>query len=400
MSGQSIETILANAGVNQDPTHHSLTQPVYTSTTNTFQAPDKAPPHQYARLTTPNASTLASVLSEINGGIGGLATNSGMAALNTLIWTLEPDDVVFAPYDMYGRAYYALKEANRKNHFTVKFVDPYNLDNLKASFNEIKPTMVMLETPSNTLLRIADIGEISKMSHKVGAKVCTDNTFLSPVRQKPFEHGADINWDSTTKMINGHDDALGGVLLVKDDDKLLTKFHDSLKTVGSIQGARDAAATLNGLKTLAMRMDVAERNAQTALEYLSDNPLVDKIYYPGLESHPNYEVGLKQQSGPGVIMSIELSERFNHDGGASLAHKFLDNLKLFPQAQSFGGPTNFSNIPSTMTHFIMTPEEQLEAGIKPGLIRLYFGTGNIDDTINDLDQASQAVTAHSPASFD
>jgi cystathionine gamma-synthase len=374
-------TTAVRASVGTDPAHHAVMPPLYLSSTFQIDGLDQRGAYEYSRTRNPTRDALGDALAELEGGIGTCVTSSGMAALTLILHLLGPDDLVFAPYDAYGRSYWLLRALAEKKHFKLKFIDQYSESKLEEAFKE-KPKMVIIETPSNPVMRIADIASIAKRTHAAGGIVVVDNTFLSPMLQLPFTHGADIVFHSTTKFLNGHSDVVGGAVIVHKDQKLLDELKLWNNSLGTIGAPFDSYMTLRGIRTLEVRVHRAQENAAQIALFLAEHPAVAKLYYPGLESHEGYEIAKRQQEGPGAMLSFELSGNI---------HTFLKNLKMFSLAQSLGGTESLINHPASMTHVSMGQEARTKAGVTDNLLRLSVGIEHIDDLLADLGNAFKSL---------
>ncbi len=382
MDDKNKSTQIVRAGVGTDPAHKSVMPPLYLSSTYEIEGLEQRGVYEYSRTKNPTRDELADALSDLEGGIGCAVTSSGMAALTLILHQLGPEDLIFAPYDCYGRSYWLLRALAEKKHFKLKFIDCYNDAALDTAFSEHTPNMVLIESPSNPVMRIADIKSIAARANQCGAKVVCDNTFLSPILQRPFDLGADIIFHSTTKFINGHSDVVGGAVIVKDNQELLSDLHLWNNSLGTIGAPFDSYMTLRGLRTLELRVQRAQENTIKIANFLEGHPKVKKVYYPGLSSHEAHELASKQQNGPGAMLSFELK--------GSLS-KFLSTLKLFSLAQSLGGTESLINHPASMTHVSMGADARAEAGVSDNLLRLSIGIEHIDDLLTDLDDALKAA---------
>lgn len=384
MSDRKPATIAVRTGIEADSQYHAVVPPIYLSTNYGFPAFGEVPKYDYTRSGNPNRGQLEQALSELESGEGAVITNTGTAALNLWVSTfLGPDDLIVAPHDCYGGTYRLFNTRSLKGDFKVEFVDQSDQDALDAALAK-KPKLVLLETPSNPLVRVVDIQATCEKAKKVGALVAVDNTFLTPVYQKPLLLGADFVIHSTTKFINGHSDVIGGVVVTKS-----AQHAEELAWWGNCLGATgtpfDSYMTLRGLRTLAARMRVHEESSVQILKYLETQSFVAKLYHPSLPSHPGHEIAKKQQSGFGSMLSFEYAGSFDS------LKAFVGHLKLFSLAESLGGVESLICHPSSMTHRAMSDEAQLEAGITTQLLRLSVGLEDADDLIADLDQAFKLV---------
>jgi cystathionine gamma-synthase len=378
-------TAAVQAGVGKDTSHQAVMPPLFLSSTFKIDGINKRQPYEYSRTSNPTRDTLADALSELEGGVGACVTASGMAALTLVLHLLEPDDLVLAPFDCYGRSFWLLRALAEKKHFKLKFIDQYDDEKLEAAFDET-PRMVLVETPSNPVMRIADIARISELAKNANpdALVVVDNTFLSPMLQQPLKLGADIVWHSNTKFLNGHSDIVGGSVIVKDEKILdtLKLWNNSLGTIGA---PFDSYQTLRGLRTLELRVHRAQENATAIAAFLEGHEKVSRVYYPGLASHSGHEIARRQQEGFGAMLSFELN------GSADDTAAFVEQLNVFCLAQSLGGTESLINHPASMTHVSMGAEARTKAGVTDQLLRLSIGIEHIDDLIEDLNQALESL---------
>ncbi|EGQ8166536.1 O-succinylhomoserine (thiol)-lyase [Vibrio parahaemolyticus] len=380
MSTRKPATIAVRTGIESDSQYHAVVPPIYLSTNYGFPAFGEVPKYDYTRSGNPNRGLLESALSELESGKGAVVTNCGTSALN--LWVsafLGPDDLIVAPHDCYGGTYRLFNTRANKGDFKVQFVDQSDEQALEAALAK-KPKLILLETPSNPLVRVVDIAAVCEKAKQVGALVAVDNTFLTPVYQKPLELGADFVIHSTTKYINGHSDVIGGVVITK------TEAHaEELAWWGNCIGATgtpfDSYMTLRGIRTLGARMRVHEESSQHVLNYLQQQALVAKIYHPSLPDHPGHEIAKKQQSGFGSMLSFEFAGSFEQ------LKVFVKELELFSLAESLGGVESLICHPASMTHRAMGEEALAEAGVSHQLLRLSVGLEDTQDLIADLDQA-------------
>ncbi|EGR1479852.1 O-succinylhomoserine (thiol)-lyase [Vibrio parahaemolyticus] len=380
MSTRKPATIAVRTGIESDSQYHAVVPPIYLSTNYGFPAFGEVPKYDYTRSGNPNRGLLESALSELESGKGAVVTNCGTSALN--LWVsafLGPDDLIVAPRDCYGGTYRLFNTRANKGDFKVQFVDQSDEQALEAALAK-KPKLILLETPSNPLVRVVDIAAVCEKAKQVGALVAVDNTFLTPVYQKPLDLGADFVIHSTTKYINGHSDVIGGVVITK------TEAHaEELAWWGNCIGATgtpfDSYMTLRGIRTLGARMRVHEESSQHVLNYLKQQALVAKIYHPSLPDHPGHEIAKKQQSGFGSMLSFEFAGSFEQ------LKVFVKELELFSLAESLGGVESLICHPASMTHRAMGEEALAEAGVSHQLLRLSVGLEDAQDLIADLAQA-------------
>lgn len=381
----NIETSLVQAGLGQDCGHDALMPPLYLSSTHKMRGLNDFPAYQYSRVRNPTRDELVSVLAEIEGGENACVTSSGMSAIALVLHLLNPDDLLIAPYDCYGRAYRLMRALAEKGHFKLEFVDQYHED-APTEISQKKPKMVFIETPSNPLMRIANIAAISGAvkDQREDALIVCDNTFLSPILQNPIALGADIVTHSTTKYINGHSDVVGGAVIAKTQE-IWDELDFWANSLGVIGAPFDAYQTLRGLRTLEVRIKRAQENAQKIAELLTIHNKVEAVYYPGLESHEHHSLAAHQQQGFGAMLSFRVA------GDLAAVKRFTDTLQIFALAQSLGGTESLINHPASMTHVSMGQEAREKAGVTDNLLRLSVGIENCDDLIDDVKQALDAV---------
>lgn len=379
-------TIAVRTGIESDTQHHAVVPPIYLSTNYGFPSFGDVPKYDYTRSGNPNRGLLETALFELESGKGAVVTNCGTSALN--LWVsafLGPDDLIIAPHDCYGGTYRLFNTRARKGDFKVEFVDQSNEEAFAEALAK-KPKLILLETPSNPLVRVVDIAKVCAQAKEVGALVGVDNTFLTPIFQKPLELGADFVIHSTTKYINGHSDVIGGVVITKSEE-----HAEELAWWGNCIGATgtpfDSYMTLRGIRTLGARMRVHEESSQQILQFLQTQSRVKTIYHPSLPEHPGHEIAKRQQSGFGSMLSFE----FN--GSMEELKTFVSGLKLFSLAESLGGVESLICHPATMTHRAMGEEALAEAGVSHFLLRLSVGLEDAEDLIADLQQALELVGA-------
>ncbi|ELE7614844.1 O-succinylhomoserine (thiol)-lyase [Vibrio vulnificus] len=382
MSHHKPATIAVRTGIESDTQYRAVVPPIYLSTNYGFSAFGEVPKYDYTRSGNPNRGLLEQALFELESGKGAVVTNCGTSALN--LWVsafLSPDDLIVAPHDCYGGTYRLFNTRAKKGDFKVRFVDQSDSAALNAAL-ALNPKLVLLETPSNPLVRVVDIAEVCKKAHKVGALVAVDNTFLTPVYQKPLELGADFVIHSTTKYINGHSDVIGGVVITKTEEHA-TELAWWGNCLGATGTPFDSYMTLRGIRTLGARMRVHEESSQQILSYLQTQELVGTIYHPSLPAHPGHEVAKKQQSGFGSMLSFEFAGSFEQ------LKVFVKALDLFSLAESLGGVESLVCHPASMTHRAMGEEALTEAGVTQQLLRLSVGLEDAQDLIADLKLAFQ-----------
>lgn len=364
-------------GIGTDVSAGAVIPPIHMSTTYTFAGFDQPRAHDYARAANPTREMLAEAIATLEGGAGGVVCTSGMAAITTVcLALLRAGDSIAIPHDCYGGSWRLFHRLAENGHFIVHTIDFTDTDAACATVQRLEPTVVWLETPSNPLLRITDLAPITAAARAVGAKSVVDNTFLTPLLQRPLELGADAVMHSTTKYLNGHSDVIGGALVgASAEDTELFEFW--AKTAGTMGTAFDSWLALRGLRTLPVRMRAHEAGASAVASALAEHPEVRSVHYPGLPGHPGHEVAARQQSGFGGMVSFTLT-------GERQVRAFLDGLECFSLAESLGGTESLVSHPVTMTHASMSPEALAEAGLTAGLLRLSVGLEEPADLIADL----------------
>lgn len=380
MSDRKPSTIAVRTGIESDTQFHAVVPPIYLSTNYGFPAFGEVPNYDYTRSGNPNRALLEQALSELEAGEGAVITNCGTSALNLWVSTfLGPNDLIIAPHDCYGGTFRLFNTRASKGDFKVDFVDQMDELALDTALAK-KPKLILLETPSNPLVRVVDIEKICQKAAAIGALVAVDNTFLTPIYQKPIELGADFVIHSTTKFINGHSDVIGGVIVAKSEQNA-----QELAWWGNCIGATgtpfDSYMTLRGLRTLGARMRVHEDSSLEILKFLTEQPLVNTIYHPSLPEHPGHKIAKKQQSGFGSMLSFEFAGSFEQ------LKYFVGELSLFSLAESLGGVESLICHPASMTHRAMGEEVLTTAGISQQLLRLSVGLEDVQDLIADLQQA-------------
>ncbi|XYQ55102.1 cystathionine gamma-synthase [Pectobacterium carotovorum] len=377
-------TIAVRSGLNDDEQYGCVVPPIHLSSTYNFTGFNQPRVHDYSRRGNPTRDVVQRALAELEGGAGAVMTSSGMSAI-MLVCTvfLRPGDLLVAPHDCYGGSYRLFDSLSKRGAFRVKFVDQSDNDALNAALAE-KPKLVLVESPSNPLLRVVDIAAICQAAREAGAVSVVDNTFLSPALQKPLELGADLVVHSCTKYLNGHSDVVAGAVIAKDADTI-TELAWWANNIGVTGAAFDSYLLLRGLRTLSPRMAAAQRNAQQVVEFLQTQPLVKALYHPSLPNNPGHDIARRQQSGFGAMLSFEL------DGDEDTLRRFLASLELFTLAESLGGVESLISHAATMTHAGMAPEARAAAGISETLLRISTGIEDGDDLVADLDRAFQAA---------
>ena len=373
--GSSI-TRTVRAGLESDPNTGAVVPPIHLSSTFAFRAFGEKGHYDYTRSGNPTRDLLGAALAELEGGAGAVVTATGMAGVTLAGYLAPAGGRIVAPHDCYGGTYRLFDAWRRRGERQVAFVDYADGAALEAAL-AAPAALVWIETPSNPLLRITDIERVAALGHAAGAKVVVDNTFLSPAWQRPLGLGADVVVHSTTKYLNGHSDVVGGAVVAREAAVLeeLAWWANCLGLTGS---PFDSFLTLRGLRTLHARLEHHGRNAQALAEWLSGEPGVVRVHYPGLASHPGHALARRQQRGFGAIVTLELA------GGLPAVRAFTSGLQFFSLAESLGGVESLLAHPATMTHAAMDAEARARAGLADGLIRLSVGIEALEDLRGDL----------------
>ncbi len=359
------QTVAAVNGIATDTSFGAVTPPIYLSSNFAFNGLEQPRAHEYTRTSNPGRDLLADTLAQLEGGAGAVVTASGMAAVDLVLARLSPHDLVVAPHDCYGGTYRLLMARRDKGQFRVALVDFGDAGALAAALAD-KPALMLIETPSNPLMRIVDVRAVAARAHAAGARVIVDNTFLSPALQRPILLGADFVIHSTTKYLNGHSDVVGGAVIAADkrDVEALAAWANIVGTSGA---PFDAYLTLRGIRTLFPRIERQQASAAAIATRLKGHTGVTAVHYPGLPDHPGHAVAKTQQTGFGAMLSFELR------GGVEAARRFVGATGIFILAESLGGVESLVAHPSTMTHASMDAEARHAAGIHDGLLRLSVG---------------------------
>lgn len=370
-------TQAVRAAIESDTQHGAVVPPLHLSSNYSFAGLNEPRQYDYTRSGNPTRDALGQALAELEGGAGAVVTASGMGALTVLTQLLAPGDTIVAPHDCYGGTYRLFEQQSKKGLFDVEFVDQTDLEALRAVCANVKPAIILTESPSNPLLRIADLEAISSIAKDSDALFAVDNTFLSPALQNPIKFGADLVIHSTTKYINGHSDVVGGAIVAATDE--LAKQCAYWANVIGITGAPfDSFLTLRGVRTLHPRIRQHEESATLIANILNEQDNVTQVFYPGLTDHPGHQLAKKQQSGFGGMVSFELK------GGEEAVRAFVENLAYFSLAESLGGVESLVCHPASMTHAPVSEERKAAAGVTPSLIRLSVGLESTEDLVEDL----------------
>jgi cystathionine beta-lyase/cystathionine gamma-synthase len=382
MADYKYSTLAVHAGQHPDPLTGAVNVPVYLSSTFELTGIGTDRGWDYSRAGNPTRDRLETAVAALEGGASGHMFTTGMAAINSLVTMLHTGDHVICSQDVYAGTVRLFDQIVSGYGIEIEYVDTSDLSAVEKA---MKPNtkLVHIETPSNPLMVLTDIAAVAKIAHAQGAEVSVDNTFLSPVLQSPLALGADIVMHSTTKYLNGHSDGLGGAIIgSKPEHK--EKFLLIQKAAGGVMSPFECFLVLRGIKTLPLRVRQHEENGRAVAEYLSTHPKVQKLAYPGLKTHPQHELAVKQQKGFGSMMSFELNSRDE-------AARFLAAIKIFLNAESLGGVESLASHSATTTHGSVSEEVRQRMGINEGRIRLSIGIEDKEDLIADLDQALAEV---------
>jgi cystathionine beta-lyase len=354
--------------------------PVFLTSTFAQKSPGVHSGYEYSRAANPTRQALEDSLASIENGVRGLAFSSGLAAIDCVLKLLNPGDEVIAVDDLYGGTYRMFTRLFEKYQLKFSFVSFDETSKIKTLITE-KTKLIWLETPTNPLMKLVDIQMVTNLVKEKNILVAVDNTFATPYIQRPLDLGADIVMHSATKYLAGHSDVIAGALVVKDVE-LGEKLHFIQFASGGILGPHDSYLVLRGIKTLALRMQRHSENGYETAKYLENHPSVDKVFYPGLKSHPQYNLALKQMKESGGMVSFTFKSGKKED-----AVRFLENLKVFTLAESLGGVESLANHPALMTHASIPEEKRAELGISDDLVRLSVGIEDKEDIIADLERA-------------
>ncbi|MGY0557932.1 cystathionine gamma-synthase [Lysobacter sp. A421] len=374
-------TLAIHAGQSPDPSTGAVMTPIYQTSTYVQSSPGVHQGFEYTRSHNPTRFAYERCVAALESGTRGFAFASGMAATSTILELLDSGSHVIAMDDVYGGTYRLFERVRRRTAgLDFSWID---LSDAAAFEAAIRPEtkMVWIETPTNPLLKLVDVAQITAIARKRGLIVVVDNTFSSPILQRPIELGAHIVMHSATKYLNGHSDMVGGIAVVGDDAELAEQMAFLQNSIGAVQGPFDSFLALRGLKTLHLRMKAHCENAQVLAEWLEGHPAIEKVLYPGLKSHPQHELAKQQMDGFGGMVSIYLK------GGVEAAKRFCERTELFALAESLGGVESLVNHPAIMTHASVPVERRAELGVSDNLVRLSVGVENVDDLRADLDVA-------------
>lgn len=375
-------TTAIHAGSEPDEATGAVTVPIYQTSTYAQDALGKNKGYEYARTQNPTRSAVERNVAALEGGRFGYAFASGMAAIDATLRLVKAGEHVIVSDNTYGGTARLFNRILANYNVTFDYVDTSDPLNVEAA---IKPNtkMVFLETPTNPVMILTDLKEVSEIAHRAGARVVCDNTFMSPYLQRPLEFGCDIVVHSTTKYLNGHSDGVGGMVVLNDEeDANWIGFVQN--SAGAILSPFDSWLVLRGTKTLALRMEQHDKTGRAVAAFLEEHPKVKKVYYPGSASHPQHVLARRQQHGFGGMVSFDV-------GSLEAARKVLESVKLCTLAESLGGVETLISHPATMTHASVDEAKRLRLGITDGLVRISVGIEDTDDIIADLDQALEQV---------
>ena len=368
-----------HAGQRPDPTTGAIMTPIYASSTYVQESPGRHKGFDYSRTRNPTRDALEACVADLENGFAGFAFASGMAATGTLLELLDSGSHVVAMHDLYGGSYRLFENVRRRSAgFEFSFLDLSDVARLEPALRP-NTRMVWVETPSNPLLKLVDLGAVADIARRRGLMTVCDNTFASPWIQRPLDHGFDVVMHSTTKYINGHSDLIGGVAVIRKDETLRDRLAYLQNAIGGVPGPFDAFLTLRGIKTLALRMERHCANATAVAQFLERHPKVERVYYPGLASHPQKALADRQMQGRyGGMVTAVLK------GGLEASRRFLERCELFALAESLGGVESLIEHPAIMTHASLPARVRADLGINDGLVRLSVGVEDVDDLIAEL----------------
>ncbi|ASZ06745.1 cystathionine gamma-synthase [Enterococcus thailandicus] len=373
-----IQTKLIHGGISEDPTTGAVSVPIYQTSTYRQNGVGQPKKYEYSRSGNPTRFALEELIADLEGGIQGFAFSSGLAGIHTVLSLFEPGDHILLGDDVYGGTFRLVDKVFSKIGLEYTIIDTSDLKQIEQA---IQPNTkaLYLETPSNPLLKITDLKTSLAIAKKHNLLTIVDNTFATPYFQQPLALGADIIVHSGTKYLGGHSDVVAGLVTTNKAD-LAEKIGFLQNAMGAVLGPQDSWLIQRGIKTLSVRMEAHQKNALAVATFLENHPAVETVYYPGLTSHPNYQIAKTQMSGFSGMVSFDLKED-------AKAVPFVESLKLFILAESLGGVESLVEVPSIMTHASIPKDKREKAGIKDGLIRLSVGIEHIDDLLADLTQA-------------
>jgi cystathionine beta-lyase/cystathionine gamma-synthase len=373
-----------HAGQRPDPVSGAVMTPIYQTSTFVQDGLGRHKGYEYARGTNPTRQALERNVAALEGGTHGFAFSSGMGCLDTIMKLFRSGDHIICGDNTYGGTFRLFDRVLEHFGLRFTFVDTRDPQRVVDAISQ-KTVAVLVETPTNPLMRLTDLAVMAEIAHRAGAMLIVDNTFATPFFQRPLEigSGADIVYHSTTKYLNGHSDMVGGIAIVRDDG-LAERLTFLQNAAGAVPGPFDSWLALRGTKTLHLRMPRHDANGRRIASWLVDRVGADRVIYPGLPSHPQHELAVRQMSGFGGMISVDL-------GTTDCARKVLERVRVFSLAESLGGVESLISLPAMMTHASVPPERRAELGIGDGLIRLSCGVEDAEDLIEDLEQAFQGL---------
>ncbi|OFI47746.1 cystathionine gamma-synthase [Floricoccus penangensis] len=377
-----INTKFIHGGISEDKTTGAVSVPIYQTSTYRQNGLGQPKEYEYSRSGNPTRHALEELIADLEGGVQGFAFGSGLAGIHTVLSLFEPGSHIILGDDVYGGTFRIVDKVFVKNGLEYTIVDTSNLANIEENIQE-NTKAIYVESPSNPLLKITDIQAVAELAKKHNLLTLVDNTFATPYLQRPLELGADIVLHSGTKYLGGHSDVVSG-LVTTNNQELASEIGFLQNAVGGILGPQDSWLTQRGIKTLGIRMEAHQKNAQAVAEYLENHEAVEKVFYPGLASHEGHELAKKQMSGFGGMVSFELKNE-------AKTAEFVEALKIFTLAESLGGVESLVEVPSIMTHASIPKDKREAAGIKDGLVRLSVGIEYVDDLLADVKQALEKV---------
>ncbi|SDO17929.1 cystathionine gamma-lyase / homocysteine desulfhydrase [Psychrobacillus sp. OK028] len=372
------KTKLIHAGIVGDEATGAVSTPIYQVSTYKQEAVGKFKGYEYSRTGNPTRHALEVLISELEGGVAGFAFASGMAATSSVMMLLSKGDHVILTDDVYGGTFRVISKVLNRFGIEATFVDTGDIANVETAINE-NTKAIFLETPTNPLLKVTNIEAIAKFAKEKGLLTIVDNTFMTPYFQQPITLGADIVVHSATKYLGGHSDVVAGLVVV-NSDQLATDLHFVQNSVGAVLGPQDSWLLMRGIKTLGIRMEEHNSNAQRIAEFLNSHKAVSNVFYPGLATHPGHELMKKQTTGFGGMISFDV-------GSAEKADELLAKLQYFTLAESLGAVESLISVPARMTHASIPSERRAELGITDGLVRISVGIEDVEDLLEDLTQA-------------
>jgi cystathionine beta-lyase len=381
MTKKSLKTRVIHAGNQTDPLTGAVMTPIYATSTYRQSSPGQHKGYEYSRSQNPTRMAYERCVADLESGKQGFAFASGMAAIATILELLQPGDHIIALDDLYGGTYRLLENVRKRSAgLEISFVDCTNLKNIEAAIQK-NTKMIWIESPSNPMLKLVDLKAVAAIAKKHQLISVADNTFASPIIQRPLELGFDIVMHSVTKYINGHCDMVGGIAVVGDNQNLIDQMAYLQNSIGAIAGPFDSFLALRGIKTLALRMERHSENAMELANWLSKHPKVNRVIYPGLTSHPQHALAKQQMALFGGMISIDLKCDLNE------TIKILERFKIFTLAESLGGVESLIEHPAIMTHASIPKTKREQLGITDGFIRLSVGIESIDDLKSDVEEA-------------